>query len=331
MIQAADNCGHSPAESKKKPSRFMTDPIFRKKMLDYQAAYQKNRRRTDPEYKELETLRRVRRGRMRGPNHSSSESRLTNAEIDVRIEELRASIKARLVAKRKAKVEPKKQPWKVNKGTNSKVKDKQTYGITKTKLRKLKGKLVRKIKDPKFSEKREVFVRQLSILRSILRQNRKLHRKGVAWTTPMLPWCHPACYNPAPYDQKAVMQLAALKRAAKEEYRLMMKAWKEKWAAVLPKNGGKSRATRERRDAAIRLTTVHSTALSKQLRVIASGPCHCYWCSILLPHGGTVDHILALAKGGGHTAANVCAACPDCNSRKSDHKPETVGLQGTLL
>jgi len=119
------------------------------------------------------------------------------------------------------------------------------------------------------------------------------------------------------------------KKAARTEWLEITAAWRKKWAHVLKKQ---SKKQRDRRDELVKASKVVSDkVMLGQINHIHSAPCHCYWCNKFMPNGGTVDHILALAKGGSHTSGNICASCPECNSKKSDRTPEEVGFQGTLL
>ena len=58
-------------------------------------------------------------------------------------------------------------------------------------------------------------------------------------------------------------------------------------------------------------------------RAMADDLIPCYWCKYLTKRGERhVDHIQALANGGGHVAGNLCIACADCNLSKGDDPPE---------
>jgi 5-methylcytosine-specific restriction endonuclease McrA len=50
---------------------------------------------------------------------------------------------------------------------------------------------------------------------------------------------------------------------------------------------------------------------------------YCHWCKGLTPASDrAVDHILPLARGGDHTAKNLCVCCWSCNQAKSDQLPQ---------
>lgn len=52
-------------------------------------------------------------------------------------------------------------------------------------------------------------------------------------------------------------------------------------------------------------------------QVLSVGACH--WCGVALGYFTTViDHVVALAKGGPNTPANLVPSCDPCNSRKAD-------------
>jgi 5-methylcytosine-specific restriction endonuclease McrA len=45
----------------------------------------------------------------------------------------------------------------------------------------------------------------------------------------------------------------------------------------------------------------------------------CVYCG---EKGGTVDHVIPLARGGAHTAENLVPACQRCNDSKGTHLVE---------
>lgn len=55
----------------------------------------------------------------------------------------------------------------------------------------------------------------------------------------------------------------------------------------------------------------------------------CWWCGDELHGVYQIDHRLPVAKGGSDDWANLCLACPDCNSKKSDKMPHE--FNGRLL
>jgi len=57
----------------------------------------------------------------------------------------------------------------------------------------------------------------------------------------------------------------------------------------------------------------------------------CYWCKSVVPKKARhADHVIPLAKGGAHEAANLCAACATCNFKKSAKMPEDFSGQAEL-
>jgi 5-methylcytosine-specific restriction endonuclease McrA len=50
---------------------------------------------------------------------------------------------------------------------------------------------------------------------------------------------------------------------------------------------------------------------------------YCHWCKGLTAMADrAVDHIVPLARGGDHTARNLCICCWSCNQAKSDQLPQ---------
>ena len=45
----------------------------------------------------------------------------------------------------------------------------------------------------------------------------------------------------------------------------------------------------------------------------------CCYCKCFAPL--TLEHIMPISKGGGHTASNIAFACERCNNRKADKDP----------
>ncbi len=133
-------------------------------------------------------------------------------------------------------------------------------------------------------------------------------------------------------QHEANMELNRLRTQAKNELQTLMSDWRKKWTHIIKKPQPSSKKCRARRNILIRHSKViGDKALEKQITLIHSGPCKCYWCGTFLLTGGTVDHIVPLAKGGSHTSGNVCAACSPCNSFKREKAPSDVGLEPTLL
>lgn len=59
---------------------------------------------------------------------------------------------------------------------------------------------------------------------------------------------------------------------------------------------------------------------------------HCYYCGKPTRKGKRVgDHIVAISRGGDHSAANLCCCCPKCNQAKFTNPPESITGQPLLL
>lgn len=92
----------------------------------------------------------------------------------------------------------------------------------------------------------------------------------------------------------------------------------------------RDRKNRKHRRRAI-LRGQEAKATPKQIeaqRVKAKGKC--YYCRQKFKHL-TIDHIVPIAKGGGHTLDNIVFACHACNSEKRDLAPEEYGKKHGLL
>lgn len=127
----------------------------------------------------------------------------------------------------------------------------------------------------------------------------------------------------------ADLELSRLRKIAAREYKDFVTSYQKRWKGVLKT---KWRSADKRRRKLIRNSKIRGDrTLTRQLFVIKFGPCKCFWCEKFLPDGGTIDHILALSKGGKHSSDNVCAACTDCNSEKSDgHHQDTAKIPALL-
>ena len=54
----------------------------------------------------------------------------------------------------------------------------------------------------------------------------------------------------------------------------------------------------------------------------------CEWCGCNLVGAEIeLDHVVSLARGGGHTPANLVVACPDCNRRKAQKHPARFAVE----
>ena len=76
-----------------------------------------------------------------------------------------------------------------------------------------------------------------------------------------------------------------------------------------------------------RYGTEYHTGVTLKTIIARDGNNCCYcknttirWNGSLLPETTTLDHVVAISKGGGHTRENVVIACSDCNTRKSNKR-----------
>lgn len=100
-------------------------------------------------------------------------------------------------------------------------------------------------------------------------------------------WC-PECQGLEPSPRRVETHTSARDqaiRAASEEERAEIKAWREHW-----------RAMRE---------------------VL------CHWCNeVFAPAGCHADHVIPLSRGGKHSLSNLVISCATCNLRKNARMPE---------
>jgi 5-methylcytosine-specific restriction endonuclease McrA len=67
-------------------------------------------------------------------------------------------------------------------------------------------------------------------------------------------------------------------------------------------------------------------------RARAAEVLYCHWCKRLTPSDDrAVDHIVPLARGGNHTAKNLCICCWSCNQAKGAQAPQDFleAIKGT--
>lgn len=90
-------------------------------------------------------------------------------------------------------------------------------------------------------------------------------------------------------------------------------------------------AKEARRRALISLCSVDSSADKEHDRIRSLKAVRCYYCgkkiSGRIAH---IDHIIALSRGGAHTASNLCASCPGCNLSKGPRFPSQIKGQPLL-
>jgi len=125
-----------------------------------------------------------------------------------------------------------------------------------------------------------------------------------------------AAYKKTRYAANPEPQRAAAKTWAathSEERR----AYERRYFHTAAGKAARARSTAKRRIQKLRTdATVALTAEEWQARIAEYGS-HCCWCGKELTEDEIVmDHIVALANGGGHTASNVAPSCKSCNSRK---------------
>lgn len=80
-----------------------------------------------------------------------------------------------------------------------------------------------------------------------------------------------------------------------------------------------------------RKSTGLSTAnVAHEKAIKAAYKYRCAYCGTK-PKKLTIDHVIALSRGGGHIPENLAPACGPCNSRKKDHDAPTLPAVRLLL
>lgn len=106
-------------------------------------------------------------------------------------------------------------------------------------------------------------------------------------------WC-PSCLGAEPAPRKEMVSLRDQAiRAASDEERAAIKAWRNHW---------------------------------RTMRAVL-----CHWCrQIFAPSECHADHVIPLSRGGLHSLGNLVIACALCNLRKSALMPETWAMMAEV-
>jgi 5-methylcytosine-specific restriction endonuclease McrA len=101
-----------------------------------------------------------------------------------------------------------------------------------------------------------------------------------------------------------------------EKWRLVPRKYNtaksKKWMKEHPE--WKATWTRNRRARIKGLSGKHTTAQLKAMMIEQDGKCNACGCDITLKP--SVDHIVAISKGGSNDISNIQLLCKSCNSRK---------------
>ncbi len=111
-----------------------------------------------------------------------------------------------------------------------------------------------------------------------------------------------------------VDQVAAANRAYREANADLLR---EQRRVYRDANRDLIRALNNRRKALQRDVPVNDLTPTQWRQIVAAWGGRCAYCGCI-PTVLTMDHVIALSRGGHHTASNVVPACGPCNSRKSD-------------
>ena len=97
----------------------------------------------------------------------------------------------------------------------------------------------------------------------------------------------------------------------------------------LEKHNNQRRASKAKRRAAER--AVESDATSEQINeLFKSAKDSCAYCGVTGDWKRSLDHVMPLCLGGGHTVSNLMVCCFECNSEKSGTHPALWAIKKGL-
>lgn len=102
----------------------------------------------------------------------------------------------------------------------------------------------------------------------------------------------------------------------------VIKSHKRKWYL---KNTTSNAAKEARRRLRLSVAKTDSTAEAFYLFVRSRDRIPCYYCGKNVSgKEAHIDHVIAISRSGNHASDNLCASCPDCNTRKKDKLPSEL-------
>lgn len=135
-------------------------------------------------------------------------------------------------------------------------------------------------------------------------------------------------------DNPDAVRAADARYRAKPDFKAKNRDKMRKWRAKNPersreicrqshaRNPENKRALRWKRNARLKEITVRPDLIAKFMQILRKRKfLVCYYCKARLRRGPFqyhIDHVLAIDKGGLHSADNLCVACPTCNMRKQN-------------
>src|SRR5262245_46265433 len=150
-----------------------------------------------------------------------------------------------------------------------------------------------------------------------------------------LPLEEPRAYQRAWYHAHRPERLASArdyKATHGDTIRAQQRQHKKAWAAAHPdiiqarnranlvKNPGAKRRAQARRRMRLDSSAINDLTTEQWQEILAVYGRRCAYCGRKVKNLEQ-DHILALARGGSHTASNVVPACRSCNAKKHDGPP----------
>lgn len=129
------------------------------------------------------------------------------------------------------------------------------------------------------------------------------------------------------FQQRKYRQLRTLAKAEYDRKRYLenSEAIKRRTSIYAKNHPEKLLAASQKRRALIKKAQVNLQGIKRFLAAVrAKAIVPCYYCGKSLARGMRhFDHIVSLARGGSHSADNLCVACASCNCSKQDKPIQT--------
>lgn len=162
-------------------------------------------------------------------------------------------------------------------------------------------------------------------------ENRRRHNAREKTKAAKREWAlnHPSCQKDYYFRNREKLRTLSKERRVRDRAKLIVK--RKKWVA---ENRWTIKVDQIKRDALKRKASLNLKGINRFVKLVKSKEfVICYYCqNETTSKGCHFDHIIPLIKGGLHSAANLCVACPACNlSKHAKSIPEWITEGQTLL